>query len=72
MALSRLMHSRNNCILVHGFNVTSDHTVLEFAKEVEAILEVLFTTENVNYTDIKTKATIITLDRDTLNHIIFG
>jgi CRISPR-associated protein (TIGR02710 family) len=71
-ALARLMHSRNNCILVHGIDVTSDHTVLKFASEVEAILKILFEIENVNYPDVKNQATFITLDRDTLNKIIFG
>lgn len=68
----KLMYSRNKCILVHGFHVITDQTILEFAKEVEAILRILFAIENIDYEDAKTQATLVTLDRELLNRIIFG
>jgi CRISPR-associated protein (TIGR02710 family) len=70
-AMFKLMSSRNSCILVHGFNVIADQTILEFAKEVEAILEILFELESINYSDVKTQATLIALERESLSRIIF-
>lgn len=68
----KLMSSRNSCILVHGFNVISDQTILEFAKEVEAILRILFEVENMNYENVKNQSTLITLDKESLSRLIFG
>ena len=68
----KLMSSRNSCILAHGFNVTTDQTVLEFANEIEAILKILFKLENVEYEYVKKQATFVSLDRDVLSRLIFG
>jgi len=70
--LKKLMSSRNNCILAHGYSVVKDDTVLEFEREVEEVIRILFAVEKLNYNLEKSKATHLSLDAEILNRFLFG